>query len=76
MSCLEHQKSADEPSVVESMSEAMALFIQYTEEIHGENHEKRAEEYTKMLMEISSGTWEFPADFQKWQCKLNEARAS
>ncbi len=54
----------------------MALFIQYTEEIHGENHEKRAEEYTKMLMEISSGTWEFPADFQKWQCKLNEARAS
>ena len=54
---------------VESMQEAMALFIQFIEERHANDVHRRADEYTGLLLCISSGTWVFPAEFGVWRAE-------
>ena len=54
---------------VESMQEAMALFIQFIEERHANDAHRRADEYTALLLCISSGTWVFPAEFGVWRAE-------
>jgi hypothetical protein len=45
---------------IESMEEAMALYIKFIEERHANDAAKRADEYAKLLLCISSGSWGFP----------------
>ena len=53
---------------VETMAQAMALFVTYVEETWAEP-EKRAEAYKQLLLDIADETWGFPNAFGAWRTK-------
>ena len=53
----------------ETMEQAMTLFIQFVEERHANDVTRQADEYAGLLLEISSGTWAFPLEFQTWRAE-------
>jgi hypothetical protein len=59
---------------LESMEEAMFLFIQFIEESHPNDAHRRADEYTGMLLRISSGAWAFPTEFCEWRTQRAPTR--
>ena len=56
---------------LESMEEAMALYIQFIEERHANDIARQADEYAGLLLCISSGSWAFPQEFTKWRAKAS-----
>ena len=52
---------------VESMEEAMTLFIQFNEERYANDDVWRENEYARLLLCISSGSWGFPKEFSVWR---------
>ena len=54
---------------VESMEEAMTLFVQFIEERHANDDVRRVDEFTSLLLSISSGSWSFPAEFGVWRAE-------
>jgi hypothetical protein len=54
---------------LESMEEAMTLFIQFIEERHADDALRRVDEYTGLLLRISSGSWAFPEEFGVWRAE-------
>jgi hypothetical protein len=53
----------------ESMEEAMTLFIQFIEERYASDNVRRIDEYTGLLLRISSGSWAFPQEFDVWRAE-------
>jgi hypothetical protein len=45
------------------------LFIQFVEERHANDAVRRADEYTGLLLCISSGSWAFPREFGMWRAE-------
>ena len=56
---------------LESMEEAMALYIQFIEERHANDVARQADEYAGLLLCISSGSWAFPQEFTKWRANAS-----
>jgi len=52
---------------VESMTDAMKLFIRYVEEKHVNDPAQQATVYADLLLHISNGTWFFPVAFGAWR---------
>jgi len=52
---------------LESMEEAMTLFIQFIEERHANDDVRKVDEFTSLLLCISSGAWAFPEEFGAWR---------
>ena len=58
---------------VETMAQAMALFVTYVEETWAEP-EKRSEAYKQLLLDIADETWGFPNAFHSWRTKKDSER--
>jgi hypothetical protein len=54
---------------VETMVEAMSLFVQFIEERHADDAVRRGDEFISMLLCVSSGSWAFPAEFGVWRAE-------
>lgn len=52
---------------LESMEEAMQLFVKFAEEFSENDPVKLAEQYKKLLLDISTGSWAFCKEFQLWR---------
>ena len=53
---------------LETLTQAMALFVTFVEETHAEPAAK-ADAYKQMLIDIADETWCFPPPFQRWRCE-------
>jgi hypothetical protein len=52
---------------LEALEEAMAVYIQFIEERHADDAARRADEFAGLLLQMASGSWFFPPEFQKWK---------
>lgn len=52
---------------MESMEEAMQLFVKFAEERNRDDPVKLAEQYKELLLDISTGSWSFCQEFGEWR---------
>jgi len=59
-------KTGDHLHELETLTQAMALFVTFVEETHAEPAAK-ADAYKQMLIDIADETWGFPPLFERWR---------